>query len=109
MGHLMSGTTLKIILCSLTLISPVTYANAHNKSEHDIETLFFWLFIALLVVGNFWLIAWHLNIAKRFKPGSARESAKELLEKRYARGEIELQEYREKMAELSASQPDKPA
>lgn len=53
------------------------------------------LFWALLVGAVVWLLA-----RRRDRDGDPRSRARELLAERYARGEIDGEEYRERLAEL---------
>lgn len=65
-----------------------------------------WMVIAmvswlLLLAGVVFLIVW---VFQRFRPGDgskAKESALEILKKRYARGEISREEFEEKKRDIS--------
>lgn len=57
---------------------------------------FFWV---LVIVGIVLLVVWHLN-QTRLSPAKHDETALEILKKRYARGEIDKNEFEEKKKDL---------
>lgn len=58
---------------------------------------FMWIFWLLIIVGVIFLI---MNIAKGNMNQSSNDSPLEILKKRYARGEIEEEEYERRRKEL---------
>ncbi|MGB8657757.1 MAG: SHOCT domain-containing protein [Candidatus Zixiibacteriota bacterium] len=61
-------------------------------------TMIFWI---LVVVGIVFLVKWLLE--KDRKTSDVRESAIDILKKRYARGEIDKEEFEKKKMDLSGS------
>jgi putative membrane protein len=59
------------------------------------------IFLALLVVGVIWLVR---RLDDRSSPTSPRASAEAILAERYARGEIDDQEYQQRLGVLRAKQ-----
>lgn len=65
------------------------------------------LVITILVIGGIiWMIAWmirRVDASNGSSPGrdSSRQSPKEILQSRYARGEITREEFRDTLADLS--------
>lgn len=61
---------------------------------------FMWLFWIAVLVGLFFLIKWLVQQSQS-RDREKTESALEILEKRYARGEIDKEEYEQKRKDLS--------
>lgn len=66
---------------------------------------FGWIFMALfwglVIVGIVALVRW-LGTSNRESPGAPRSKALDILQERYARGEIEREEYEQKRRDLEA-------
>lgn len=60
--------------------------------------IFGWVFMVAIVGLLVWLIA--TAIRRPDRPGAGQNSALDLLDERYARGEIDREEYRERRADL---------
>jgi len=62
---------------------------------------FMWVFWILVIVGLFFFIKW---LVQQNRPGETRqnESSLEILKKRYARGEIDKEEFEQKKKDLIA-------
>lgn len=58
------------------------------------------LFWVLLIVAAVWVIVLLSKKAKSDQPGSSSESALEILKKRYARGELNKEEFEQKKHDL---------
>jgi putative membrane protein len=61
--------------------------------------VFMWIFWIAVIVGIVFLVRW---IVQQTRPGQGKseESALEILKKRYARGEIEKEEFEQKKKDL---------
>jgi putative membrane protein len=59
----------------------------------------FWLLILALIVGTVWRASRHLSGRG---PSERSESPQDILKKRYARGEIDKNEYEERLRELKS-------
>ncbi len=65
--------------------------------------IFMWLFWALIIVGLILLIRWLLQSTREIRPAvpaSPGSRALDILAERYARGEIDREEYEEKKRDL---------
>jgi putative membrane protein len=60
--------------------------------------IFFWI---LVIMGIVWLVVWLIRRVPQLQQTSNDESAMDILKKRYARGEINREEYEEKKKLLS--------
>lgn len=60
-----------------------------------------WIVMTLFFVAIIWIIIWLLNQTKHLEHNSGDISHKDILKKRYAKGEITKKEYLEMRNELS--------
>lgn len=58
-----------------------------------------WLFWLVILVGLVLLVRW-VAVTGRTQPEPKKDSAEDILKQRYARGEIEREEYEQKMQDL---------
>ena len=64
--------------------------------------LFAFVFYAVVIVGAVWLVLWAIRVApRRIRP----DNALSILNERFARGEIDQQEYETRKAALLRSRP----
>ena len=59
-----------------------------------------WLFWLFVLIGAVALIAWLVSRTPIQTTAGRRSSAEEILKERYARGEIDKQEYQQRLTEL---------
>ncbi len=62
--------------------------------------IFMIVFWALIIVGLILLIRWLARVTKAAKTTGTEESAVEILKKRYARGEIDKEEFEQKKRDI---------
>lgn len=58
-----------------------------------------WIFWILIIIGLIWIVGFATR--REGSPSAKRQSAGEILEERYARGEIERDEFEQKKKDLS--------
>jgi len=67
---------------------------------HDYGGGMMWIFWALLIIGVFWIIKTITAQGREGKPPEHDKSALDLLKERYAKGEIEQDEFVQKRKDL---------
>jgi putative membrane protein len=73
-----------------------------NFGSGPLGMILVWVFfLALIVLAGYLLIRLAMSTSKTAPEDSGPESALDILDKRYARGEIETEEYRQKKEEIT--------